>query len=108
MLQSSLAWAEAQYIEKFHDQDHAFVVGPDGAFVPVRELGLVPPFEIVGRENGQYLFEGPEGQHYRVYVPEVVTSDSRELTVSCDRSSAVFANDYRIASARGVGGGCEQ
>lgn len=99
--------AETQYIEKFHDQDHAFVMTPEGAFVPVRELGLAPPFEITGKENGQYLFVGPQGEQYRVYVPEVMTSQSRKPIAYCDQSPAVFSDDYRIASARGVDEECE-
>lgn len=99
--------AEALKIESFHDQEHAFVTTPDGSTVSVGELELEFPLDITGMERGQYLFNGPEGEGYRVYVPEVVITGSTERVVLCDQSQVVFADDYRIASARGVEGECE-
>lgn len=108
-LMSGPLLAETQYIKSFHDHDNAFVMTPEGAFVPVRELepGLKLPVEITGKENGQYLFTGPEGIQYRVYVPEVVTGEPMKPIAYCDQSPVVLADDYRIASARGVGEECE-
>lgn len=102
----SSAFSETRFIEAFHDPDHAFVSKSDGSFVPVSELGLEPPFRITGKEGGQYLFEGSDGESYRVFVPEVVTSDSGQPVIHCDKSQVVFADDHQIASARGVGGDC--
>lgn len=83
------------------------VMTSEGAFVPVRELELKLPVDIIGKEGGQYLFKGSDGEQYRAYVPEVITGQSIEPVVYCDQSPAVFSDDYRIASARGVEGECE-
>lgn len=112
---SSPLLAETQYIKGFHDEEHAFVMNSDGSFVRVSELGLLaelkkkesPGIEIIGQEGGQYLFMGSDGEQYRAYVPEVITGQSIEPVVYCDQSPAVFSDDYRIASARGVEGECE-
>lgn len=104
----SSALAETRFIEikRFHDPDHAFVIKSDGSFVPVSELGLEPPFTITGKEGGQYLFEGPDGESYRVLVPEVVTSNSEQPVIHCDKSQVVFADDHQSANARGVKRDC--
>ncbi len=107
VLLSSALMAETQLIEGFHDPDNAFVVKSDGSFVPVRELNLTPPFKITGKEGGQYLFEGSDGENYRVFIPEVVTNQSKESVILCEHSRVVFADDHRIASARGAGEGCK-
>lgn len=99
--------AEPQYIERFHDEEHAFVMNPEGEFVPVSTLGLTPPFEIIGKEGGQYLFKGPQGKQYRVYIPEVVTGKPMKMIDYCDPSPVVLSDDYRMASARGVGEECK-
>ncbi|MGC8119585.1 hypothetical protein [Marinobacter sp. VGCF2001] len=98
--------AETQSIEGFHDPDNAFVGTPDGSFVPARELGLKLPIKIRGKAQGQYLFEGPGGGTYRVFVPEVITSGSRQPVIHCEKSQVVFADDHKVASARGMGEGC--
>ncbi|MEP1215969.1 MAG: hypothetical protein ABJM11_15930 [Marinobacter sp.] len=105
---SSQAAGDSLQIEKFHDQNHALVTGPDGSLVPVAELDFQPPFTITGMESGQYLFKGPNDEEYRVYVPEVVTSASEEYVIVCDHSPIVMADDYGSASARGVDGECER
>ncbi|MDL0432890.1 hypothetical protein QPM17_17230 [Marinobacter sp. TBZ242] len=87
----------------------------DGSFVRVGDLGLLaelenkdsPGLKIIGKENGQYLFVGSDGKKYRAYVPEVITDQSIKSIVYCDQSPAVFSDDYRIASARGVDEECE-
>ena len=101
----SSALAEAESIEGFHDPENAFVSKPDGSLVPARELGLQLPVTISGKERGQYLFEGPGGT-YRVFVPEVITSYSKQPVIYCDKSQVVFADDHQVASARGVGEDC--
>ncbi|KPP96719.1 MAG: hypothetical protein HLUCCO03_02375 [Marinobacter sp. HL-58] len=104
---SSPITADSPRIEKFHDEEHALVTAPDGSLVPLSKLGSKPPFDITGMEGGQYLFMGPNEEEYRVYVPEVVTNQSKKRVIVCDQSQAVFADDYRIASARGVDEECE-
>jgi hypothetical protein len=103
----SSALAETRFIEAFHDPDHAFVSKPDGSMVPARELNLEKRLRIIGKEAGQYLFEGPEGETYRVFVPEVITSDSSQPVIHCDRTQVVMADDHQVASARGVGEDCQ-
>lgn len=98
--------AETPSIEAFHDPENAFVMKPDGSFVPARELGLKLPVRIRSKERGQYLFEGPDGATYRVFVPEVITSDSSQPVIHCDKTRVVMADDHQVASARGVGEGC--
>lgn len=80
---------------------------PDGSLMPVAKLGIELPLTVTGKEGGQYLFKGPDNQEYRVYLPEVVTSDSKEYVIVCDQSQVVMADDYGSASARGVDGECE-
>lgn len=104
---SSPLAADSLQIERFHDQKDAVVTAPDGTLTPVAELDLKLPLIVTGKEGGQYLFKGPHNEEYRVYVPEVVTSDSKEYVIVCDQSQVVMADDYRIASARGVEGECE-
>lgn len=104
---SSPLAADALQIEKFHDQKDAVVTAADGSLMPVAKLGIKLPLTITGKEGGQYLFKGPDNEEYRVYVPEVVTSDSKEYVIVCDHSQVVMSDDYRIASARGVEGECE-
>ncbi len=108
MLLSTSLLAETQYIENFHDPEYAVVFKSDGSMVQLKELGLPDGFkpEITGKEGGQYLFKGYDGEQYRVFVPEVVTSRSRKLDIRCDHSTIVLADDHRIASARGVGEDC--
>jgi len=109
VLLSSALLAETQQIERFYDPDNAFVVKSDGSFVPVQKLKskLKFPLKITGKEGGQYLFEGSDGENYRVFIPEVVTNQSKESVILCEHSRVVFADDHRIASARGAGEGCK-
>jgi len=83
------------------------VTTPDGSLMPVAKLGIKLPLTVTGQEGGQYLFKGPNGEEYRVYVPEVVTSHSKEYVIVCDQSQVVMADDYGSASARGVDGECK-
>jgi len=63
------------------------------------------PSRSVVRSGASTCFEGPGGT-YRVFVPEVITSDSKQPVIYCDKSQVVFADDHQVASARGVGEDC--
>lgn len=114
VLLSSPLLAETTYIENFHDEEHAFVMNPEGEFVPATELELdrkpdgTLGWKIIGKENGQYLFTAPnEEGTYRVFIPEVITSAARKAISYCDQSAAVFPDDQRNATIRGIDEECE-
>ncbi len=109
MILSSSVLAETLVIRDFHDREHAFVFKSDGSMVELKELGLEPgvELEITGKEGGQYLFKAPDGEQYRVFVPEVVTNQTATIDIPCDRPQILLADDHRNASARGVGEDCK-
>ncbi len=101
--------AETLVIEGFHDGEHAFVFKSDGSMVELKKSGLKAPykFDVTGKEGGQYLFNGPDGEQYRVFIPEVVTNQTATIDIPCDRPQILLADDHRNASARGVGEDCK-
>jgi len=113
VLVSSSLLAEMPVIKDFYDREHAFVFKSDGSMVelkkldfPVNESGEFD-LEITGKEGGQYLFNGPHGKQYRVFVPEVKTDQAMKILPPCDRPQILLADDHRTASARGVGEDCK-
>ena len=101
--------AETLVIEGFHDGEDAFVFKSDGSMVELKKSGLKAPykFDVIGKEGGQYLFNGPDGEQYRVFIPEVVTNQTATIKIPCDRPQILLASDQRNASARGLGEDCE-
>lgn len=101
--------AETPVIKDFYDREHAFVFKSDGSMVKLKELDLKSgiDLEIIGKEGGQYLFKAPDGEQYRVFVPEVMTNQTATIEIPCDRPQILLASDHRNASARGLGEDCE-